>query len=66
MNIHAVARLARWLTRDHAVPAQPCVACAAQSARHPAGLLQRHTSVRLAGLPICERHSLTEIDELLP
>jgi len=58
-------RLIRWLLRDHQLPAQPCEACAARSRNHPAGQLERYTTTRVAGRPICERHHYSELGELL-
>jgi hypothetical protein len=55
----------RWLNRQHERPPRACHACIVASIHHPAGPLHRYTTARLHGLPVCERHTLTEADELL-
>jgi hypothetical protein len=59
------ARAIRWLLRDHETPKRVCWACYARSNRHPAGALRRYTTATVAGLPVCERHSLAEFAELI-
>ena len=64
--ITALVRLHRRLwERDHATHPKPCIACAYQSRNHPAGQLTRYTTTRVAGHPICERHSPTDLSHLL-
>jgi hypothetical protein len=60
----AITRAIRWLTREHQHPSRLCAICVRQSLNHPAGLRRNYTTCRVAGLPVCARHSHTEIAEL--